>query len=65
MEKQEPKKTWVTPELIILVRSMPEEAVLTVCKGGSNSGTAGANSAWSGCVVVEPCANGCFGMAPS
>lgn len=32
MEKQEPKKAWVTPELIVLVRSRPEEVVLTVCK---------------------------------
>ena len=27
MEKQEPKKEWATPELIVLVRSKPEEAV--------------------------------------
>lgn len=27
------KKTWVTPELIVLVRSKPEEAVLAACKG--------------------------------
>jgi hypothetical protein len=32
MEKQEWKKEWVTPELIVLVRSKPEEAVLTACK---------------------------------
>jgi hypothetical protein len=25
-------KIWVTPELIVLVRSNPEEAVLTTCK---------------------------------
>ncbi len=38
MGKQEQKKAWVTPELIVLVRSKPEEAVLTGCKvvvGGS------------------------------
>jgi len=28
----ENKKTWVTPELIVLVRSKPEEAVLVACK---------------------------------
>lgn len=27
-------KTWTTPELIVLVRSTPEEAVLCVCKNG-------------------------------
>jgi hypothetical protein len=26
------KKPWITPELIVLVRSMPEEAVLYGCK---------------------------------
>ena len=28
------QKVWVKPELIILVRSKPEEAVLAACKGG-------------------------------
>ncbi len=32
------KKPWQKPELIVLVRSKPEEAVLTVCK---NSGAEG------------------------
>ena len=27
------EKIWLTPELVILVRSKPEETVLTVCKG--------------------------------
>jgi hypothetical protein len=35
------KKEWSEPELIVLVRSNPEEAVLTACKlelsGGPNS----------------------------
>jgi hypothetical protein len=61
----ESKKAWVTPELIVLVRSKPEEAVLGPCKGGSDSGTVGANNAFNGCVVVVPCANGCFGLAAS
>ncbi len=33
------KKTWILPELIVLVRSDPQEAVLTACKsltGGSS-----------------------------
>lgn len=29
------KKTWQTPKLITLVRSAPEEAVLTSCKAES------------------------------
>jgi hypothetical protein len=28
----ESKKAWVTPELIVLVRNNPEEAVLVACK---------------------------------
>jgi len=27
------KKEWIKPELLVLVRSNPEEAVLTACKG--------------------------------
>ena len=30
----ESKKAWVAPELIVLVRNNPEEAVLGVCKTG-------------------------------
>jgi hypothetical protein len=32
------KKPWQRPELIVLVRSKPEEAVLTVCKNASFAG---------------------------
>lgn len=31
------KKAWVTPELIVLVRSKPEEAVLLTCKITGNA----------------------------
>jgi hypothetical protein len=31
------KKTWKTPQLRVLVRSRPEEAVLAGCKFGSNT----------------------------
>ena len=31
---EEQIKKWTKPELIILVRSRPEEAVLGACKGG-------------------------------
>ncbi len=34
---QEPKKPWTEPELIVIVRGKPEEAVLTACKGGSQN----------------------------
>jgi hypothetical protein len=29
---------WRKPELIVLVRSKPEESVLNACKGGSTTG---------------------------
>jgi len=38
MVQQEAKKAWVKPELIVLVRSMPEEAVLSSCKAGLFTG---------------------------
>ncbi len=33
------KKVWQKPELVVLVRGKPEEAVLTACKGGTFSGS--------------------------
>jgi hypothetical protein len=47
------KKVWVTPELIILVRSAPEEAVLAVCKGDSI--TIGPRPADGECTTVPMC----------
>ena len=41
------KKAWVEPELIVLVRNNPEEAVLETCKG--SGGAVGPYSANSGC----------------
>jgi hypothetical protein len=35
MEQQGKKKEWVAPELLVLVRSHPEEAVLSACKNVS------------------------------
>jgi len=34
-QKPHAKKEWETPELIVLVRSKPDEAVLASCKEGS------------------------------
>lgn len=33
MEQQGKKREWVAPELLVLARSHPEEAVLAGCKG--------------------------------
>ena len=56
-KKQLPdKKPWKKPELIVLVRSNPEETVLTVCK---NAGAAGPLSKKkcsrgpSGCKIIS------------
>jgi len=54
----ESKKAWVEPELIVLVRSKPEEAVLGACKVGGGGGSA---SAQSDCLTsgAYPCNNRC------
>ncbi len=46
----ESKKAWVTPELIVLVRSKPEEAVLAVCKGTWGNSLAGYQGGNNGCM---------------
>jgi hypothetical protein len=46
----ESKKAWVTPELIVLVRSKPEEAVLVACKAwGGPWGGADPQDVQEGC----------------
>lgn len=47
------KKTWQAPQLLIVVRSRPEEAVLMVCKMGTAEPSFPAmddtNCEWQGC----------------
>ncbi len=60
------KKQWQKPELIVLVRSKPEEAVLQACKGYSNSGvTGGPDAANLGCILPGCPMMGCAGTAAS
>jgi len=40
----ESKKVWVEPELIVLVRGKPEEAVLVTCKTSGGGGPVPANN---------------------
>ena len=53
------KKAWVKPELIVLVRKKPEEAVLTFCKtsGESVGPFVSENSCspqgWGGCAEIS------------
>jgi hypothetical protein len=37
MNSKEPSEVWTEPELIVLVRSKPEEAVLDTCKTSSGA----------------------------
>jgi len=52
---QTDKKTWQKPELIVLVRSNPEEAVLITCKNATAAGPLNkkkCNRGPSGCSVI-------------
>jgi hypothetical protein len=46
------EKEWTEPELIVLVRSKPEEAVLGACKTDSETG--GNANLFSGCWCPDP-----------
>ena len=59
----ESKKEWVTPELIVLTRSKPEEVVLSACK---SSGVHGAGGNQGSCMFVYVgCVTFCSGFASS
>ncbi len=62
MAEQAVKKEWVTPELIVLVRSNPEEAVLETCKHGTTIPDSGPATNFRDCNLS--CAV-CAGNAPS
>ncbi len=47
------KRAWSKPELIVVVRGGPEEAVLTACKDSIPTGPQ--NSANWGCSPPAPC----------
>ena len=49
----ESKKVWVEPELIVLVRHKPEEAVLFACKAQTSGD--GAEASNDGCREVSAC----------
>jgi hypothetical protein len=50
------KKEWYEPELIVLVRSKPEEAVLSVCKAYTSPSGPANNAAMCAQVACEDCA---------
>jgi hypothetical protein len=45
------KKQWHKPQLIVLVRSKPGEAILAACKGSENGGT-GPTAEFGGCFEI-------------
>jgi hypothetical protein len=57
----ESKKAWVTPELIVLVRSKPEEVVLDTCKYLAPS--VGPNTVADRC--TDPCPVTCANLVQS
>ena len=56
------KKEWSQPELLVMTRSNPEEAVLTNCKGNGGS-TPGVD--FSGCNIAEGLCGGCLSIGVS
>jgi hypothetical protein len=57
------EKEWSEPELIVLVRSKPEEAVLTVCKGDGIATTWGSMN--TSCHYLSVCITICAAIASS
>jgi hypothetical protein len=52
-------KTWEKPTLIVLVRSEPQEAIMTVCKTPPEIQGFGAESAFNACLRVPDDGVGC------
>ena len=64
MATSEPRRrAWSRPELIVLVRGRPEEAVLSGCKG--NPDYVAANGTYSRCGFTFDCATGCDAQVAS
>lgn len=58
------KKTWQAPQLIILTRSRPEEAILTGCKVYGGGGTASSPVNFEVACEADPCSY-CFDAVSS
>jgi hypothetical protein len=58
------KKIWKKPNLVVLIRSRPEESVLDHCKIGSSGFGVGAGANVGGCHSENPdtsCGGVCYG----
>ena len=60
--KQVKKNKWSKPELAVMVRNKPEEAVLTVCKNGIGGGP---DNEYSWCSPYGDCMGVCSGICTS
>ena len=63
----ENKKSWVMPEMVVLARNTPQEAVLSGCKNGPIY-TVSSNDSWGGCYALpwaNPCAYTCDTLVAS
>ena len=58
------RRAWSGPELIVLVRRQPEEAVLTGCKM-YKAGASSTNGIFSVCLTKGQCETECQGSAVS
>ena len=60
-------KEWKKPELTILVRNKPEEAVLSSCKQGDGYGGAAVDptEAHEGCTADDEFCGGCDALSAS
>jgi hypothetical protein len=56
MKEKGDGKIWARPELIVLVRNNPEEAVLFACKDGN---LAGPQAEFATCDVIGNCSGSC------
>ena len=59
----EEKKKWIAPELVVLVRSHPEEAVLATCK--DTVGALSPTASNAGCVNFAGFCGDCASIAAS
>ncbi len=65
MKKENVKKAWNRPELIVLVRNRPDEAVLSDCHRGSGGGGPEHNNRDNACVwkdTKDNCDMPCHGQ---
>ena len=52
-------KTWQKPQLVVLVRGKPEEAILTTCKTGMGTNVSGPYWQRYGCVMTYEMIHDC------